>query len=51
MFRRKDERTTIGGEITERVDSVLGPEISCQGQINGTGGVRPELWCLREEGQ
>jgi cytoskeletal protein CcmA (bactofilin family) len=42
MFRRKDERTTVGGELTERVDSVVGPEISCQGQINGSGGIRIE---------
>jgi cytoskeletal protein CcmA (bactofilin family) len=42
MFRRKDDRTTVSGEITERVDSVLGPEINCQGQINGSGGVRIE---------
>jgi cytoskeletal protein CcmA (bactofilin family) len=37
MFRRATEELR---EITERVDSVLGPGISWQGSLSGTGGVR-----------
>lgn len=40
MFRRKEDKAMIGGEITERVDSVLGSGVTCQGQITGTGGIR-----------
>jgi cytoskeletal protein CcmA (bactofilin family) len=42
MFRRKDEFVAAAEKITERVDSVLGPGVSYQGQISGTGGVRIE---------
>ncbi|MEW6567587.1 MAG: polymer-forming cytoskeletal protein [Chloroflexota bacterium] len=41
MFRRGGERPPAG-EAPERVDSVLGPGISWQGKISGTGGVRIE---------
>jgi cytoskeletal protein CcmA (bactofilin family) len=42
MFRRKNEFTATAEKITERVDSVLGPGVTWQGQVSGTGGVRIE---------
>ena len=42
MFRRKNEFATVAEKVTERVDSVLGPGITWQGQVSGTGGVRIE---------
>ncbi|HEY44997.1 MAG TPA: polymer-forming cytoskeletal protein [Anaerolineae bacterium] len=42
MFRRKNEFTAAAEKFTERVDSVLGPGITWQGQVSGTGGVRIE---------
>ena len=42
MFRRKNEFTAAAEKITERVDSVLGPGVTCQGHVSGTGGVRIE---------
>jgi cytoskeletal protein CcmA (bactofilin family) len=42
MFRKGPERTISSGQITERVDSVLGPGITWQGQLTGSGGVRIE---------
>jgi cytoskeletal protein CcmA (bactofilin family) len=40
MFRRTDDRPSIDGETAQRVDSVLGPGISWQGKVSGSGGVR-----------
>ena len=40
MFRRGDDRPAVEGEAAQRVDSVLGPGISWQGKISGSGGVR-----------
>jgi cytoskeletal protein CcmA (bactofilin family) len=40
MFRRGDDRSVADGESTQRVDSVLGPGISWQGKVSGSGGVR-----------
>jgi cytoskeletal protein CcmA (bactofilin family) len=40
MFRRTDDRPSVDGETAQRVDSVLGPGISWQGKVSGSGGVR-----------
>ena len=40
MFRKSTEKPIVGGQAPERVDSILGPGISWQGQLSGTGGVR-----------
>lgn len=42
MFRRSSEGSSAGKEIPSRVDSVMGPGINWQGQLQGTGGVRIE---------
>ncbi len=40
MFRRSSDRSSDLGEVTERVDSVLGSGLAWQGSLNGTGGIR-----------
>ena len=40
MFRRPSERTPSEMQAPDRVDSVLGPGITWQGQVGGTGGMR-----------
>lgn len=40
MFRRGSDRPTTLIETTERVDSVLGPGLSWQGSVSGSGGLR-----------
>ena len=40
MFRRPSDRTPPEMQAPDRVDSVLGPGITWQGQVGGTGGMR-----------
>lgn len=40
MFRKSTEKPIVGGHVSERVDSILGPGITWQGQLSGAGGVR-----------
>jgi len=40
MFRKSTEKPIVGGHVPERVDSILGPGITWQGQLSGAGGVR-----------
>ena len=40
MFRRGSDRPATVIETTERVDSVLGPGLSWQGSVSGSGGLR-----------
>lgn len=40
MFRRSSDRGPDLGEVAERVDSVLGSDLSWQGKLSGTGGIR-----------
>lgn len=40
MFRRPADKGPAEGKTPERVDSVLGPGITWQGQVGGTGGIR-----------
>jgi cytoskeletal protein CcmA (bactofilin family) len=40
MFRRPAEKPAVERKAPERVDSVLGPGITWQGQVRGTGGIR-----------
>ncbi|MCK4741771.1 MAG: polymer-forming cytoskeletal protein, partial [Anaerolineales bacterium] len=40
MFRKSSEKPIVGGQAPERVDSILGPGITWQGQLSGAGGVR-----------
>jgi cytoskeletal protein CcmA (bactofilin family) len=42
MFRRPDDHKVKAEAQPERVDSVLGPGLSMQGELTGTGGVRIE---------
>ncbi len=42
MFRRSSEQNRRLEGTPERVDSVLGPGIAWQGNLNGTGGLRIE---------
>lgn len=42
MFRRPSDRTADEDHAPDRVDSVLGPGLSWQGHLTGTGGVRIE---------
>lgn len=42
MFRRPSDRTPDDDKAPDRVDSVLGPGLSWQGNLTGTGGVRIE---------
>jgi cytoskeletal protein CcmA (bactofilin family) len=42
VFRRIGERTASETEVADRVDSVLGPEMSWKGDIGGSGGLRIE---------
>lgn len=42
MFRRTPDKPTTTTSAPERVDSVLGPGLTWQGNISGTGGVRIE---------
>ena len=40
MFRKSSEKPIVGGQAPVRVDSILGPGITWQGQLSGAGGVR-----------
>ncbi len=40
MFRRPDDRKLQAEAQPERVDSVLGPGLTIQGELTGSGGVR-----------
>ncbi len=40
MFRKSSDKPIVGGQAPERVDSILGPGITWQGQLSGAGGVR-----------
>jgi len=40
MFRKSTEKPIVSGQTPERVDSILGPGITWQGQLSGEGGVR-----------
>jgi cytoskeletal protein CcmA (bactofilin family) len=42
MFRRTPDKPTSSNSAPDRVDSVLGPGLTWQGNLNGTGGVRIE---------
>jgi cytoskeletal protein CcmA (bactofilin family) len=40
MFRRNTDQVPPRGEISERVDSILGSGVAWQGTLTGTGGIR-----------
>ena len=40
MFRKSTDKPIVSGQAPERVDSILGPGITWQGQLSGAGGVR-----------
>jgi len=40
MFRKSTDKPIVGGQVPERVDSILGSGITWQGQLSGAGGVR-----------